>query len=72
MASDLNFDPLSFRERQVLQMVAEGNTCKDVARIMGISVKTVEGHRSHIMDKLNIHDVAGLVRYAVGNGLIAR
>jgi DNA-binding NarL/FixJ family response regulator len=66
-----NPDPLTVRERQVLQMVAEGNTCKDMARIIGISVHTVEGHRSQIMDKLNIHDVAGLVRYAVRNGLIA-
>jgi DNA-binding NarL/FixJ family response regulator len=71
-STEVNPDPLSVRERQVLQMVAEGNTCKDVARIMGISARTVEGHRSQIMDKLNIHDVAGLVRYAIRNGLTAR
>jgi DNA-binding NarL/FixJ family response regulator len=70
--TEVSPDPLSARERQVLQMVAEGNTCKDVARIMGISARTVEGHRSQIMDKLNIHDVAGLVRYAIRNGLAAR
>jgi two-component system, NarL family, response regulator NreC len=69
-ATDLNTDPLSVRERQVLQLVAEGNTSKDVATILGISVKTAESHRNHIMDKLNIHDVAGLVRYAIRNGLI--
>jgi DNA-binding NarL/FixJ family response regulator len=68
--SELNPDPLSVRERQVLQLVAEGNTSKDVATILGISVKTAESHRNHIMDKLNIHDVAGLVRYAIRNGLI--
>jgi DNA-binding NarL/FixJ family response regulator len=62
--------PLSDRERQVLQLVAEGKTSKDVATILGISVKTAESHRSHIMEKLNIHDVAGLVRYAIRNGLI--
>jgi DNA-binding NarL/FixJ family response regulator len=65
-----NPDPLSVRERQVLQLVAEGKTSKDVATILGISVKTAESHRNHIMDKLNIHDVAGLVRYAIRNGLI--
>jgi DNA-binding CsgD family transcriptional regulator len=67
---EANPDPLSVRERQVLQLVAEGNTSKDVATILGISVKTAESHRNHIMDKLNIHDVAGLVRYAIRNGLI--
>ncbi len=69
-STELNPDPLSVRERQVLQLVAEGNTSKDVATILGISVKTAESHRNHIMDKLNIHDVAGLVRYAIRNGLI--
>ena len=69
-STDLSPDPLSVRERQVLQLVAEGNTSKDVATILGISVKTAESHRNHIMDKLNIHDVAGLVRYAIRNGLI--
>jgi DNA-binding NarL/FixJ family response regulator len=69
-SSELNPDPLSVRERQVLQLVAEGNTSKDVATVLGISVKTAESHRNHIMDKLNIHDVAGLVRYAIRNGLI--
>jgi DNA-binding NarL/FixJ family response regulator len=62
--------PLSDRERQVLQLVAEGKTNKEVASLLNISVKTAESHRSNIMDKLNIHDVAGLVRYAIRNGLI--
>jgi two-component system, NarL family, response regulator NreC len=69
-SAEVNPDPLSVRERQVLQLVAEGKTSKDVATILGISVKTAESHRNHIMDKLNIHDVAGLVRYAIRNGLI--
>jgi DNA-binding CsgD family transcriptional regulator len=63
-------DPLSPRERQVLQLVAEGGTSKEVARKLGISLKTAESHRARIMEKLDIHDVAGLVRYAVRRGLI--
>ncbi len=61
---------LSDRERQVLQLVAEGKTTKEVAALLNISVKTAEAHRTNIMAKLNIHDVAGLVRYAVRIGLI--
>jgi DNA-binding NarL/FixJ family response regulator len=61
---------LSDRERQVLQLVAEGKTTKEIATILGISVKTAESHRSNIMDKLDIHDTAGLVRYAIRQGLI--
>jgi two-component system, NarL family, response regulator NreC len=62
--------PLSDRERQVLQLVAEGKTSKEIASLLNISVKTAESHRSNIMDKLDIHDTAGLVRYAIRNGLI--
>lgn len=58
------------RERQVLQLVAEGKTTKDIATILGISVKTAEWHRSKIMERLDIHDTAGLVRYAIRQGLI--
>ena len=61
---------LSKRERQVLQLVAEGKTTKEVAQSLGISVKTADSHRSHIMSKLNIHDTAGLVRYAIREGLV--
>src|SRR6185312_6724918 len=61
---------ISDRERQVLQLVAEGKTTKEIAGILGISVKTAESHRSNIMDKLDIHDTAGLVRYAIRNGII--
>ena len=61
---------ISDRERQVLQLVAEGKTTKEIASLLGISVKTAESHRSNLMDKLNIHDTAGLVRYAIRHGLI--
>jgi DNA-binding NarL/FixJ family response regulator len=63
-------DPLSRRERQVLQLVAEGHTTKEVARLLHISDKTVETHRHNIMKKLDIHEVTGLVRYAIGQGLL--
>jgi DNA-binding NarL/FixJ family response regulator len=62
---------LTPREISVLQMVAEGRTNKEMARQLAISVKTVEHHRSHIMEKINLHDVAGLTRYAVRHGLVS-
>ncbi len=61
---------LSSRQRQVLQLIAEGKTMKQVALDLSISVKTVETHRAQLMDRLNIHDVAGLVRYAIKMGLV--
>jgi two-component system response regulator NreC len=61
---------ISDRERQVLQLVAEGKTTKEIASLLNISVKTAESHRSNLMEKLDIHDTAGLVRYAIRNGLI--
>jgi len=61
---------LSSRQRQVLQLIAEGKNTKQVALELGISVKTVETHRAQLMDRLNIHDVAGLVRYAIKTGLV--
>jgi DNA-binding NarL/FixJ family response regulator len=68
--SDLPGSPLTDRERQVLQLVAEGKTSKEIATILGISVKTAESHRTNMMDKLDIHDTAGLVKYAIQQGLI--
>ena len=68
--SDLPADPLSPREREVLQLVAEGKTTKEVASLLGISFKTAESHRTRIMAKLDIHETAGLVRYAIRMGLI--
>jgi len=63
-------DPLSPRERQILQLVAEGKTTKQIAEILGVSVKTAESHRSRLMAKLDIHEIAGLVRYAIRRGMI--
>jgi len=63
-------DVLSSRERQVLQLVAEGKTTKDIAVILGVSIKTADTHRTRIMRKLDIHDTAGLVRFAIRRGLI--
>jgi len=61
---------LTPRESEVLQLVAEGSANKQVAAELGISLKTVEKHRQHLMDKLNIHDTAGLTRYAIATGVI--
>jgi DNA-binding NarL/FixJ family response regulator len=61
---------LTAREREVLQLVAEGKTTKEVAAILGVSVKTADAHRTRLMQKLDIHDIAGLTRYAVRQGII--
>ena len=63
-------DKLTSRENEALQLIAEGYTNNEVARLMNISVKTVETHRAHIMSKLDIHEVAGLIKYAIRKGLI--
>jgi two-component system response regulator NreC len=63
--------PLTGREREILQLVGEGHSSPDIARRLHLSVKTVEGHRGRIMSKLAIHDVAGLVRYAIRVGLVS-
>jgi two-component system, NarL family, response regulator NreC len=62
-------DSLSVRERQVLQLIAEGNSTKAIAMRLSISAKTVESHRSKLMRKLDIHDTASLVRYAIRRGV---
>jgi len=67
---DAAMDPLTQREREVLQHIAEGKTNKEVSQQLGMSVKTVESHRRNIMTKLNIHETAGLVRHAIKIGLI--
>jgi DNA-binding NarL/FixJ family response regulator len=69
-ASEDPFDLLTQREREVLQLIAEGHTNHEIAELLVISVKTVEKHRGHLMAKLDIHDVAGLVRFAIQRGLI--
>jgi len=61
---------LSSREVEVLQLIAEGKTNKETATELGISVKTVEKHRENLMEKLDIHDIAGLTRFAISAGII--
>lgn len=68
--SDLSSDPLTLREREVLRLIAEGKTTRAIAELLGVSVKTAESHRSRLMEKLDIHATAGLVRYAIRRGLI--
>lgn len=67
--SDLPPDPLTSREREVLQLIAEGETTKEIAWRLGLRVKTVESHRINLMRKLDIHETATLVRYAIRRGL---
>ena len=67
---DIRPEPLSPRERQVLQLIAEGKSTKEVAGLLNISVKTAETHRTRIMEKLDVHETAGLVRYAIRRGMI--
>jgi DNA-binding NarL/FixJ family response regulator len=64
-------EQLTPRQREVLQLVAEGHSVKEIAQILHVSVKTVETHRAQLMERLDIHDVAGLVRYAIRVGLVA-
>ena len=61
---------LTSREMEVLQLIAEGNANKETASELGIGIKTVEKHREHLMEKLDIHDTAGLIRYAISAGVI--
>ena len=63
-------DMLSSREREVLQMLAEGKTNKEIAVVLNLSVYTVDAHRGRIMEKLNLHSINELVRFAVRNGLV--
>jgi two-component system, NarL family, response regulator NreC len=63
-------DNLTSRERQVLQLITESKTTKEIAVILGVTVKTAESHRSKLMEKLDIHSTAGLVRYAIRRGLV--
>ena len=68
--SELPADPLTSRERQVLQLVGEGKSTKEIAALLGISTKTAESHRTRLMQKLDIHETASLVRYAIRRGLV--
>lgn len=63
--------PLTPRQREILRRIAEGGSTREIAQALGLSVKTVETHRAQIMSRLDIHDVAGLVRYAIRVGLVS-
>jgi DNA-binding NarL/FixJ family response regulator len=69
--SSTQFELLTSRQREILQLVAEGKTTKEIAFFLNVSAKTVEAHRAQLMDRLEIHDVPGLVRYAMRVGLIS-
>jgi DNA-binding NarL/FixJ family response regulator len=62
---------LTSRQREILQLIAEGRTTKEIASLLHRSEKTIEAHRSRLMNQLDIHDVAGLVRYAIRVGIIS-
>jgi DNA-binding NarL/FixJ family response regulator len=62
---------LSSRQMEILKLIAQGFTSKDIARQTGLKAKTVDSHRTNLMNELNIHDIAGLVRYAIRIGLVS-
>jgi DNA-binding NarL/FixJ family response regulator len=64
-------DPLTARQREILKLIAEGKNTKEIAHVLMISIKTVEAHRAQLMERLGIFEVAGLVRYAIRNGLVS-
>lgn len=68
--TDQTIESLTPREREILQLIAEGHTTKEIADKLGISARTADVHRTHIMQKLNVHNVAGLTRAAIAYGLI--
>ena len=68
LASEI--DPLTIREREIIKLVAEGRSSKEVASLLNISIRTVEHHRANIMDKLNLKNVAELIKYAIQKGYI--
>jgi DNA-binding NarL/FixJ family response regulator len=67
---DMPFSRISARETQIVKLVAEGKSNKEIAGILKISVKTVESHRAHIMEKLGLHSITELVRYAIRNKIV--
>ena len=69
-SSESGINILTKREREILQLIAESNSTREIASMLSISVKTAENHRTNLMRKLDLHDVASLTRYAISNGLI--
>jgi two-component system response regulator NreC len=67
---DESFERLTGREREILQLIAEGKSNKEIAEILNIALKTVEVHRAHLMEKLDIHNTASLTRYAIKKGIV--
>ena len=70
LRQDNEDEHLTEREREVLQLVAEGKTNQEIAAMLVLSIKTVQTHRAHIMEKLNFHDRTDLVKYAIREGII--
>jgi DNA-binding NarL/FixJ family response regulator len=68
-SKEANNIALTLRQREILQLIAESKSNKEIARILGLSLNTIDNHRTQLMTRLNIHDVAGLVRYAIAIGL---
>jgi len=66
-----SLDQLTPRQREILQLIAEGNSSKQIAKMLDASVKTIESHRASLMVRLDIHEIAGLVRYAIRHGLVS-
>jgi DNA-binding NarL/FixJ family response regulator len=64
-------EELTQRQREILQLIAEGRSTKEIAGILDVSVKTIETHRARLMERLDIHDVPGLVRFAIRSGLVS-
>ena len=62
---------MTTRQREILQLVAEGKSSKEIASLLDLSVKTVESHRGQIMERLGVHDLTGLVRFAIRVGLVS-
>jgi DNA-binding NarL/FixJ family response regulator len=69
-AEENSYDQLTDREREVLQLIAEGHSNREIAELLHISIKTVETHRAHLMDKLDLHSTAELTQYAIHKGVI--
>ncbi len=70
IAKECELERLTSRQREILQLIAEGRSTKQIAERLGIGVRTVETHRAELMERLDIHDVAGLVRLAITAGLV--
>ena len=69
-AAEDTLSRLTGREREVLQLISEGKTNKEIARILSLSINTVESHRKHVMEKLDLHNTAEIVRFAVRKGIV--